>query len=180
MVAQDSIEKQGIAIFIDYSNITAGLEIPGGNHPINPYGLAQFLENNRFCIEKQIAGSFPHAGHDIWKIWKQLSYRTLIASSGKELFVDDSLHAQIFRLLLQKNTSAKVTIVLVTGDGNANNNYSSFLECVTRTIELGVKVEICSWKQRLNKVYLELASRHTRLITIRYLDSGKHTFLNVL
>lgn len=146
--AQNPIEKQSIAIFIDYSNVTANLEIPGGSHPINPYGLAQFLEGSRLCTEKQISGSFPPPNHGIWKIWKNLDYRTRITESGKELFVDDSLHAQIFRLLLTKDAAKKVGIVLVTGDGNANNNYSSFVECVVRAIELNFKVEICSWKQR--------------------------------
>lgn len=171
-------EKESISIYIDYSNITAGLELPGGNHPINPSGLANFLENERFCAEKQIVGSFPHAGHDIWKVWNQLGYRTRIANSGKEMFVDDGLHAQIFRLLLQKANASKNTIVLVTGDGNSNGNYSSFVECVIRAIELNHKVEICSWKQRLNKVYVDLADKYPRLITIRYLDTAKHKILN--
>lgn len=195
--SQTAMRRESITIFIDYSNITAGLEIPGGAHPINPHGLAEFLENGRFCTEKQIAGSFPHAGHDIWKVWNQLNYRTRIASSGKEMFVDDSLHAQIFRVILQKNSAANNTIVLVTGDGNSNNNYSSFVEvcvfffsfpnshsiinikfqCVLRAIEHNHRVEICSWKQRLNKVYLELASKNAHLITIRYLDEAKHKIL---
>jgi hypothetical protein len=79
-----SVDQELVHIFVDYSNITAGLELPGGNHPINPAGLASFLENNRTCAEKQIAGSFPHAGHDVWRVWNQLGYRTRIAStSGK-------------------------------------------------------------------------------------------------
>jgi hypothetical protein len=97
-----------------------------------------------------------------------------------ELFVDDFLHAQIFRLLLghRGNTSQRHTIVLVTGDGNSNNNYSSFVECVVRAIELNYNVEICSWKQRLNKVYLEIAAKYPRLVSIRLLDSAKHAILN--
>lgn len=168
-----------VHIYIDYSNITAGFEHIHGSHPINPQGLANFLEEGRYCMDKQIAGSFPHAGHDIWKVWNQLGYRTKIGGTGKEQFVDDFLHAQIFRLLLQiqKNDAHKHVIVLVTGDGNNNDNYTSFVECVLHAAALDFRVEICSWKQRLNKVYLDIVAKYPKLVSIKYLDMSKHSIL---
>lgn len=43
------------------------------------------------------------------------------------MFVDDAIHAQILRLLVRKPKPGEV-IVIVTGDGNLNEGYTSFIE----------------------------------------------------
>jgi hypothetical protein len=165
-------------IFIDNSNITAGLPTSGkGIHPINPAALAEFLESGRPCVDKQLVGSFPHASHPIWKEWENLNYRCRITNQGKEQLVDDGLHAQIFRaILLYEKTAASTVLVIATGDGNNNNNYSNFVECVTEAAQRGFQVEICSWKSRLSKRYLQLAEKYPQ-IQIRYLDHEKSKLL---
>ena len=72
-----------ISVYIDYSNITAGIELKDGRHPINPHQLAGFLEAGRFCTDRQITGSFPGPDHPVWKQWTALNYRCRISGSGK-------------------------------------------------------------------------------------------------
>jgi len=79
----DISARKDTLIFIDYSNISAGLQASENAHCINPGGLASFLEAGRFCKQKQIVGSFPSAAHPIWKSWEKLGYRCRITGAGK-------------------------------------------------------------------------------------------------
>lgn len=72
--------KGVIHIFIDYSNITAGFV---GENPIDPTGLARFLQRDRVCETKQITGSFPDVKHPIWELWRNNGYRTRVTGKGK-------------------------------------------------------------------------------------------------
>jgi len=172
-IDERNIGKPVISIFIDHSNIAAGL-VADGKCFIDPEQLDSHLKLSRQCAQKQIFGTFPSAEDNIWTKWKELGYKVKVGRAGKEVFVDDSIHAQIFRLILsQSKYEVKDTIVLVTGDGNKNENYSSFVECVMRALENGHQVEICSWKNRLNKIYLGFCRDDNQPFKIRYLDEVK-------
>lgn len=169
-------QRSSIHVFIDKSNISAGFQGPNPTTDvINPAGLAEVIEKGRVVVDKQITGSFPGPEHPVWLQWKNLGYRTRVSrKQGKEEFIDDSIHAQILRLIAGKG--APQTIVLVTGDGNSNNNYSSFVECVTMAAERNWVVELYSWKDRRNKVYVELSKKFSN-ITIHDLDRFKGKIL---
>jgi hypothetical protein len=127
---QSRTESGGRYIFIDYSNITAQLVSIERTHPIIPAGLSSILERGKSYKDKVISASFPSSEHPVWTEWRSLGYRTRVSGSrgGKEVFVDDSLHAGIFKVILSSRTPG--TLILVTGDGNTNNGYSSFPEVI--------------------------------------------------
>ncbi len=171
-----------INVFIDYSNITANLAREDGKHPIVPSGLFSVIKQNGLGGDRhhnclQITGSFPESSHPVWREWQQLGFSTRIARQGKEDFVDDSIHAQIARLLLQKGDPQ--ILVLVTGDGNSNKGYSNFPGLVQNALDRGWIVEIYSWKNRLNYVYPTLAGANPRQMRICKLDDFKDKILSL-
>ncbi|CAF4469630.1 unnamed protein product, partial [Rotaria magnacalcarata] len=98
-----------------------------------------------------------------------------------EVFLDDMLHSQIQNLILRNNShqgSVQQRLVLITGDGNANDNRTSFPDIVNIALDYGWTVELWSWGTSMNKKFSDIQRRNPSKMQINYLDQyrSKITF----
>jgi len=111
-----------------------------------------------------VVGSRPPADHKVWEQWRKeyiFAVRVLSPVTGKdgshEEAVDEVLHAAILRDVLNfYNDPTPRTIVILTGDGNANGGHNtSFPGVIEQTLRAGFFVEVWSWRQCTSDVYLK-------------------------
>lgn len=78
----------------------------------------------------------------------------------------------MFRLFLDResNENFQQVLVLVTGDGNSNENRTNFPEVVRRALTHHWKVEIWSWKSCLSRRFNEIQTQYPRDMEIYELD----------
>ncbi|KAK3286656.1 hypothetical protein CYMTET_5794 [Cymbomonas tetramitiformis] len=158
-------DGQLVHIFVDNSNIVyqRNLDIPK---------LVEFVEGGRTIKERQVIGS--SRGLKPWEQkWKNAEYTVLREEGrGKEQFVDECLHSQIWRVASKVFFPSRVLAVL-TGDGNDNNGRGSFPECIAAALRNGWFVEVYSWKEKAHHVYKDksfIEPQHTGRFSLKYLD----------
>ena len=85
------------------------------------------------------------------------------------------LHSQMFRLVLDRKSdqNERQVLVLVSGDGNANENRTTFPEVVRRALQHHWQVEVWSWKSCLSRRFQEIEREYPRDMKICYLDEHK-------
>ena len=177
-------------LFIDHANIAIGAKhyktgsmAQSKQHPslmINVPGLVDVIEGGRECITKVVvAGSKMNAG--VQAKYREAGFKvTSVRPDAGEVLVDEALHAHILRELLRHKSSLTPaadgslvthTLVLVTGDGNANHgdDNTSFPECVELALTHGWRVEVYAWELTCSGKYKELAKRNSNL-SLFYLD----------
>jgi len=84
------------------------------------------------------------------------------------------LHSKIQNLILKYRTNdgcIKHSLILITGDGNENNNRTNFPDIVTIAIDYGWTVEIWSWKLSLSNKFVDLQRKYPSKMKINYLDT---------
>ncbi len=91
------------------------------------------------------------------------------------------LHSQIQNLILKNKTNqgnGQQNLILISGDGNANDNRTSFPDIVTIALDYGWTVDIWSWKLSFSYKFLDLQRKYPYKIKINYLDTyrSKITF----
>lgn len=83
------------------------------------------------------------------------------------------LHSQIQNLILKNirnQRNDQQNLVLITGDGNSNDNRTSFPDVVTIALDNNWTVDIWSWKATLSRKFLDLQRRYPSKLRINYLD----------
>jgi len=86
------------------------------------------------------------------------------------------LHSQIQKLILTNKVDKgkeEQHLVLITGDGNTNDNRTSFPEMVTTAIDYGWTVEIWSWKASFSRKFSEIQQKYPQKFQINYLDADR-------
>jgi hypothetical protein len=91
------------------------------------------------------------------------------------------LHSQIQNVILKNKVDKgkeEQHLVLITGDGNTNNNRTSFPDMVTIAINYGWTVEIWSWKASFSRKFSEIQQKYPQKFQINDLDAyrSKITF----
>jgi hypothetical protein len=139
--------------------------------------LASILNPSSKNGLRVVAGSKPPVRGKIWQHWESCGYQVKVCSrdidTGAEDLVDDFLHAQAMRIVLnrQDDPPGENTLVLCTGDGNKNHNFSNFVEVARNTARRGWRVEIWSWRHSRSRKYLTLSQEFPHLVTLHDLDS---------
>lgn len=90
------------------------------------------------------------------------------------------LHAESYRVICYSDSLARLQVlVLVTGDGNKNSDQTSFPMVVETALTRDWNVELWSWEQSLNPIYIDIQKHFPAQMTIKYLDSCREeiTFL---
>ena len=161
------VVRKSIHVFIDHSNVAIGATRSTGKE-LDVKRLVHRVEARRNAKERVVVGS--HESERTATEWKKLGY-TVVADPrrGKERFVDDALHAQLMRAASKSFDPGRV-LLLVTGDGNSNEGRTTFPECVMAAMQNDWHVELYSWRQSLNKVYVELAEQHASHFSIHFLE----------
>jgi len=89
------------------------------------------------------------------------------------VFLDDMLHSQIQNLILTNKIDQKniqQNLLLISGDGNANDNRTSFPDIVIIALNYGWTIDIWSWKASLSNKFLNIQTKYPSKIQINYLD----------
>ena len=167
-------------VFVDNSNIFIGAQAAHGGDPavrISPEDIARLLRPNGAAV---VVGSKPPASDGIWHRWEAAGFRTKVCArdeSGHEDTIDDFLHAQIFDALLDpSNAPSSSTLVLVTGDGNANSGWATFPKAVRRAAERGWQVEVWSWRHCRSAEYSRLAAAFAKVVLCDLDDYDEITY----
>ena len=160
-------------MFVDNSNVLNGLD---RSVRISPTALARLLQANGTAVvvgsEPNASRGRPYSDGGIWQLWEQAGFRTKVCprdANNREDIVDDVLQNQINRTLLH---SAPATLVLATGDGNANGGWGSFPEAVQLAAERGWKVEVWSWRACCSREFARLAAQYPA--SVRLMDFDTH------
>ena len=159
-------------VFVDDSNVFSGARRRDMLHLLSivehTVTKAQGMIKTRLCV-----GS--GRGMDQCRIQLEpLGYKVIRGernADGKEVLVDEALHAGISVQLLQ-DISAPSKLVLLTGDGNENSEGvgSSFPFLVEQAIYRGWRVEIWTWEGSCAEVYFDLESMHPKQILLNFFD----------
>jgi hypothetical protein len=83
------------------------------------------------------------------------------------------LHSQIQYLILTNKVvegNAQQHLVLITGDGNANDDRTSFPKIVSVALEHQWTVELWSWKASLSSKFLTIQKKYPHKFQINHLD----------
>jgi len=86
------------------------------------------------------------------------------------------LHSQIQNLILKypcHGEGAQQILVLITGDGNANDNRTSFPEILTLALDHGWGVELWSWKASLSMKFSDIQKKYPSTMQIKHLDEHR-------
>ncbi len=165
-------------VFVDNSNIFIGAQHRGGtldpSTRISPTAIARLLQANGTAVA---VGSKPPASSGIWQRWEQAGFRTKVCArdeNDREDTVDDFLQNQINRTL---HHCAPATLVLATGDGNANGGWGTFPEAVQLAAERGWKVEVWSWRACRSGEFRRLAAQYPARVKLVDLDDHAHEIL---
>lgn len=125
-----------------------------------------------------MAGSKPPVRCKVWQHWENAGYQVKVCpfdiETGAEDLVDEFLHAQAMRIVLnrQDDPPGENTLVLCTGDGNENHGFSNFVEVARNTARRGWRVEIWSWRHSRSRKYDALTREFPHLVTLHDLDNS--------
>ncbi|KAK3260845.1 hypothetical protein CYMTET_30221 [Cymbomonas tetramitiformis] len=163
---QQGSDGQLVHIFVDNSNIVfqrRNLDIPE---------LMKYVEGGRTVMERQVTGS--RSSLKLWEHeWTRINYDVICEGGrGKEQFVDEFLHSQIWRVA-SKVFFPKRVLAILTGDGNDNQGRGSFPECIAAALRNGWFVEVYSWRISTHHVYKDksfIEPQHQHRFSLKYLD----------
>mmetsp|Transcript_17638 Transcript_17638/g.68472 ORF Transcript_17638/g.68472 Transcript_17638/m.68472 type:complete len:736 (+) Transcript_17638:92-2299(+) len=172
-----STGSQEVHMFVDFSNILLGFSPNNSPYDLltqfSVSGLVDAVVQGRPTTTLCVAGSFPAEGSRVWSDFRDCGFETHVdPRRGQEKFVDEFLHAQILRRVCRRATPAgpRKTLVLLTGDGNANDGKSNFPECVQIALENGWHVELWSWRRSTSKHFHRLAREFPHTMAVIELD----------
>mmetsp|Transcript_30672 Transcript_30672/g.44013 ORF Transcript_30672/g.44013 Transcript_30672/m.44013 type:complete len:339 (+) Transcript_30672:1-1017(+) len=170
-------------VFVDNSNVFIGAKQQGStfnnNARIDIRKLATLLVGHSTSPgTKIVAGSKPPINGGVWNIWAKADFQVKVISrdsdTKKEDTVDDFLHAQILvataKSRIAHDPVGTNTLVLATGDGNANGGYCTFVDVVNDALNSGWRVEIWSWRKSLSNNLLMLYNANKDRMSVEYLD----------
>ena len=130
----------------DSSDASASSASSGCSRFVDIDALIRVVQRGRWAEKQLVVGSgYPGAGR--WGHYKKAGFEVQVmqrAEGGKEVGVDDTLHAAILNEA-RKNFREPRTMVLVTGDGNANGGRVSFPQAAEVALQSGWKVEVWAW-----------------------------------
>ncbi|KAK3237350.1 hypothetical protein CYMTET_52567, partial [Cymbomonas tetramitiformis] len=156
-------EVERAHIFVDNTNVHVAQEAI--------HRLIHCVEAGRTVEERVVVGSGDQRQKSVWHTWKAAGYKVSSdPRQGKEYFVDDALLAQLIRTA-SLVFEPRRTLVLLTGDGNANGGRATFPESVEIALRNGWRVEVHSWQGSTSRVYLAFAAQYPAHFKLKFLDN---------
>ncbi len=171
------------AVFIDLSNILNSKQIDKSRFDVSNF--VKIIHDKREVLTKVTVGSCRNQPElDKYnRLWSSIDYNgifTIRAAGMGEQFVDQALQSAIMRFMMD-NPSDKTTIVLVSGDGNDNQEAClSFPRVMKMAItQYNFDVEIWSLSESMSRKYHELKNEFKGKVKLRHLDTYIKEFINV-
>jgi hypothetical protein len=174
----------GAHIFVDNSNVIAGAQEVARLREDAPWPAVRIYWRNFFRlvehhyqpVTRMFAGSLPPGNEALWQYARENGYDTSLLKrvardDGRtgEQAVDEVLHARIAGALL--DFDAPQALVMVTGDGQAGEFGTSFLQQAERAIRRGWNVHLLSWDAQLSGNFRRLADDYPEQMRITLLDA---------
>ncbi|WP_156347086.1 NYN domain-containing protein [Sphingomonas sp. Leaf33] len=175
--------KMDAHIFIDNYNVIAGAQEAAKIRENAPWpavrihwrNFFKLVEGDYSPITRMFAGSLPPGNEALWQYAKDHGYDTsllqrVVREDGRsgEQAVDEVLHAKIAGALL--DFDAPQALVMVTGDGQAGEFGTSFLQQAERALRRGWNIDIWSWEAQLSGNFKNLAGRNSDKMKIFLFD----------
>jgi hypothetical protein len=170
-----------LSVFVDNSNIHIGCQAtPRPGAPLPPFARLKHKElvarvvRGRPCgIMFVGGGGMPDA---VVRAWVSCGFRVKASvTDDYQANIDELLHSQIQRVLLETSVRGEKpgTLVLLTGDGNRNSHRSSFPSCVVSALKFGWRIELYAWKMSLSSTMRGIAALSKGRMTITCLDTWR-------
>ena len=176
-------------IFIDISNIMISCQhLADGTIDrrmrLNIAKLCALLEARQLPTPaavraRHVVGSKLSSNSRFWDAFKEEGYsvKVLARDERGETGVDETLHAQILTAIVTTPATPTPTLVLVTGDGNANEGYSNFTTCAKAALQHGWRLELWAWNRTLSKKLRQLHIEYPDRVAICLLDEHRSSIL---
>jgi hypothetical protein len=149
------LQQHKLHVYIDDSNVFIGAKNKCAvGEWVDVRGMVRVVEKGRSAAKRVVIGS-GKGNEPRFVDYKQQEYEVSVMPRGRngcEIGVDDSLHAGALREV-NKSFSDSRCLVLVTGDGNANEERTSFPQVVEAALQRGWSVEVWAWKDSMSKVW---------------------------
>jgi hypothetical protein len=131
---------------------------------------------------RHVVGSNMSSASPFWDKFKKEGYSVKVLArkeGGGEVGVDETLHAQILTAIVTTPASRRETptLVLVTGDGNSNEGYSSFTTCAKAALQHGWRLELWAWNRSLSNTLRRLHLEYPDRVAICLLDAHRSSIL---
>jgi hypothetical protein len=178
------IREKKVHIFVDVSNIMIGSkkDQKTGEQDfsvrLDCKNLLELVSGMRQPIRTVVVGSTPSKDSVVWDRWRAAGWtdvrilERIVNDQGKsvEQAVDEVLHAAMSSDLLCSYPKPR-TLVLLTGDGNANGGHTTdFPGVVQKALMTGWMVELWSWDTSTAYVYKKFKSAYPDNFFLRGLD----------
>ena len=137
---------------------------------LNVPQMVDFFANDR-TFSKQILAARSDRHTVVWNQFKEQAYEVhlLPGYQGREVAVDDVMHAQAFHEL-DKDYRGPRVLQLVTGDGGTNHGRTSFVDVVIKALRKSIPVEIYAFRRSCSGRFKDLARQYPDMVKIIYLD----------
>jgi transcription antitermination factor NusA-like protein len=164
--AMQAIRNRKLHVFVDASNIMISSQIIGNNNErdtsirIRVDKLIEIVTNGRHIENGVVLGTNPDKTSKYWNRWRDGGFQVHVfenvtdSKTGRkyEQGVDDTLQTMMSRDVA-KIFNPPHTLVLLTGDGNSNNDRVSFPEVILTAVRNDWNVEVWAWKAATSQVY---------------------------
>jgi hypothetical protein len=177
-------EKNLIHIFVDISNVEIGSKkLYDGTLDfsvrLDIEKMMEIVVNMRGVSHQLAVGSVAsEQAQSQFNRWDRVGFEMRILQrlpNGKEQAVDEVLHAAIQQDIV-KQFATEHTLIVLTGDGNNNNNGTSFPEIIQLALDRW-KVEIWGWRTSMSNVYKKFLENYGSKFSLHYFDDYKDTIV---
>ena len=185
---EQEMRSKKVHVFVDLSNVSIGAQVGADGKSrdlsvrISVADLVDCVHQGRdvqerhviTSIDKSLDGSKQPA---FIRDWQKLGYDVRVQErrGGSEQFLDEVLIVAMQQTMLKFGSSRpdqkQRTLVLLSGDGNNNDDHTSFAETVECALGQGFFVEIWAWKHSASRVYTKsFKENYGGSFTVRFFD----------
>jgi hypothetical protein len=192
---EQEMRSRKVHVFVDLSNVSIGAQVGADGKTrdlsvrISVADLVDCVHQGRdvqerhviTSIDKSLDGSKQPA---FIRNWQKLGYDVRVQErrGGSEQFLDEVLIVAMQQTMLKFGSSRpdqkQRTLVLLSGDGNNNDDHTSFAETVETALGQGFFVEIWAWKHSASRVYTKsFKENYGGSFTVRFFDEFRCCFV---
>mmetsp|Transcript_3897 Transcript_3897/g.5754 ORF Transcript_3897/g.5754 Transcript_3897/m.5754 type:complete len:630 (+) Transcript_3897:48-1937(+) len=176
--AQQFPMKNGISLSAHQFPMRNGREFRDTDIKIRPEVVSEIVERQRRAKTRFCAGSHSNRYPQTKKWmapWKEKQYKvySLPNDAGGEHGVDETIQNEARKAILDHDLDRTInhTLILVTGDGNANDGKATFPEIVQSVIlRRNWRAEVWSWQNCTSSTYKKMCKEFPSKMDLRYLD----------
>ncbi len=186
---EQEMKSRKIHVFVDLSNVAIGAQMCADGRRdvslrINVNALVECVHQGRdvkgrhliTSVAKTLEGGRQPA---FIRDWQKIGYDVRVQErrGGGEQMLDEVLMVAMQQTIIKFGASKlgseqrQHTLVLLSGDGNRNDDHHSFAETIESALADGMFVEVWAWRNSVSRVYTQNFKKHYGgSFAIRYFD----------